>query len=364
MTPSASLAAFLAEGVEAGLFAGAAAAVAGPDGILAEAYSGSARVEPAGDAAPSGPGTLWDLASLTKPLAGTTLVLGLADGGALALSDEIGRFGDAWRRSRFEGVTLRRLLEHEAGLVGWYPCYARGEGRAAYRRTLADLDPEAPPGQRSLYSCPGYLLLSEAVETAAGGDLSSEFDRRVAAPLGLVGDLTFAPEASRCAGGERDDASERELVSRMGLSWSGFRTGVVTGQANDGNAFRRARGVSLNAGLFGTARAVAEVGRALLVGDPRLLRDATVEEVLKPAGRAAGRPYRLGWQAATAEGSGGPALSAASFGHTGFTGTSLFVDPVAGRVLVLLSNRLHPDARPADLKPFRRRFHEAGLALS
>lgn len=364
MTPSASLAAFLAEGVAAGLFAGAAAVVAGRDGVLAEAYSGSARVEPAEEAAAAGPGTLWDLASLTKPLAGTTLVLGLADAGALALPDEVGRYGDAWRRSRFEGVTLARLLEHTAGLVGWYPCYVRGEGRAAYRRTLAGLDPEAPPGRATLYSCPGYLLLSEAVETASGADLASLFAERVAGPLGLGDDLTFAPEPARCAGGERDDATERGLVAGMGLSWAGFRSGVVNGEPNDGNAFRRARGVSLNAGLFGTARAVAGVGRALLLRDPRLLGEATVEEVLRPPDPGEARPYRLGWQTATVEGSGGPALSPASLGHTGFTGSSLFVDPAAGRVLVLLSNRLHPDARPGDPKAFRRRFHEAALALT
>jgi len=156
--------ALLEEGVDRGWFAGAAAVVSGEEGIREELYVGDARVEPEGESAPVGPETLWDLASTTKPLAGAALVLALTERRQLALEDTIGRFGDAYKKTRFDGVTLERLLTHSAGLAAWYPCYVKGEGRAAYRRALTEVDPAGPPGRAVLYSCLGYLLLVEGRE--------------------------------------------------------------------------------------------------------------------------------------------------------------------------------------------------------
>lgn len=355
----------LDEGLERGLFAGASAVVAGREGVLLERHAGAARVAPEGEESPAGPETLWDLASLTKPLAGAALALGLARDGALSLDDPIARFHDLFRRTRFDGVTLRLLLLHRAGLQAWYPCYVKGEGRKAYAKTLAGVDPAGPPGRAVLYSCLGYLLLAEALELAAAAPLDALFRERVAAPLGLAADLLFSPEGrdrGRAAGGERDDATERRMAAERRLSYVGFRSGVVNGEANDGNAWRRAAGVSLNAGLFGTARAVAEAGRAWLAGDPRLGREEDLAGAVRNATPEAEEHRGLGWQMATTPGSAGEPLSRAAYGHTGFTGASLFVDPERGRVFVLLANRLHPEARGGDVNAFRRRFHEAALA--
>ncbi|HEV8269370.1 MAG TPA: serine hydrolase domain-containing protein [Thermoanaerobaculia bacterium] len=358
--------ALLSEGIERGFFAGAAAVVESEDGILLERYVGDARVEPASEKAAASRETLWDLASLTKPIAGAALALALRDAGLLALSDPLGRFGDVFKKTRFDGVDLRRLLTHTAGLVDWYPCYVRGEGRAAYRRTLAAIDPDGKPGSMVRYSCPGFLLLADIVETVAGETLDVSFRRRVAEPLGLSTDLLYlTPGATtaRAAGGERDDATERRMTKERGLTYAGFRTGVVNGEPNDGNAYRRAGGVSLNAGLFGTARAVAAVGRAWLSRDPALLQESSFVEATADATTEFDEGRGLGWQLARTPESAGAGLSPKAFGHTGFTGGSLFVDPDATRVFVLLSNRVHPDARPVDMNAFRRRFHEAALAL-
>ncbi len=366
MSPADSLSALLDEGLERGFFPGAAAVVADASGLLREEYRGDAVVEPSGSRTAAGPGTLWDLASLTKPLAGAALVLALAEGRALALDDGIGRFHDLFRRTRFDGVTLRALLLHAAGLAAWFPCYVRGEGRAAYRRALSEADAERPPGRGVTYSCLGYLLLAEAVETAAAAPLDLLFRERVAAPLELAADLLFAPgegDRPRCAGGERDDATERRMVAERGLAYGGFRTGIVTGEANDGNAWRRGAGVSLNAGLFGTARAVAAAARAWLARDPRLLREASVADAVSCGTEGLGERRGLGWQLASETNGAGPALHASSFGHTGFTGSSVWIDPRAGRVYVLLANRLHPDARAVDMNEVRRRFHEAASRL-
>ena len=360
MTASPRLTALLHEGLGTGHFAGAGAGIASSAGILGTAFAGDARVEPAAERSAATARTLWDLASLTKPLAGAALVLRLAEERCLGLDDPIGRFDDLFKATRFHGTTLRFLLAHTSGMASWFPCYCRGEGRAAYRKTLAGLDVAARPGTEVLYSCLGYLVLADAVERASGFPLDRLFRDRVAGPLGLGDDLLFAPEGkdlSRCAGGERDDATERQRTASLGLRYAGFRTGVVNGEANDGNAARRAAGLSLNAGLFGTLEAVLEAGRAWLLGDPRLLGEGSFREAVRVQTGDLEGARGLGWQMSTDENAGGPALSPGAYGHTGFTGGSLFVDPGRDRVYALLSNRLHPDARGVDMNAFRRRLH-------
>ena len=208
---------------------------------------------------------------------------------------------------------------------------------------------------------------SEIVERAAGTHIDALFRERIASPLDLSENLLFSPSSSedlaRAAGGERDDATERAMTTDRKLKYGGFREGVVNGQVNDGNAYRRGNGVSLNAGLFGTAEAAAALGRAWLARDGRLLPERFFVEATENATVGLGEDRGFGWQLASTPGSAGEPLGAAAYGHTGFTGASLFVDPVRGRVAVLLTNRLHPDARPVEMNTFRRRFHEIAAAL-
>ncbi len=367
MSAAAPIRGLVEEGIDRGFFPGAAALVLEEGTVLAEVYAGDARVEPETERAEASAKTLWDLASLTKPIAGAAILLALAEARLLTLDDPLGRFHDLYKKMKFEGVTLRRLLSHSAGLMPWFPCYVRGEGRVAYRAALAQLDAAAPPGTAAVYSCPGYLLLADVAERALGTPIDVFFRERFAVPLGLAKDLLFDPgdgEESRAAGGERDDATERRMVQDRGLRYAGFRDGVVNGEVNDGNAYRRGAGVSLNAGLFGTARAVAAAGRAWMERDARLLTEGSIEEALADATPGLEEARGLGWQLATTKGSPGAVLSPRAFGHTGFTGGSFFVDPEGRRVFVLLTNRLHPDARAVDMNAFRRRFHEAALSIS
>jgi CubicO group peptidase (beta-lactamase class C family) len=361
------LRALLDEGLERGFFAGASALVVSESETLAERHVGDARVEPASERRAAGPDTLWDLASLTKPLAGATLVLSLASEKTLSLDDCVSRFEDRWRKSFLEGISVRRLLAHTGGLVDWFPVYSRGEGRAAYARTLGEIDAAAIPGTKVIYSCPGYLFLSEIVERVAGAPIDDLFRERIANPLHLSKNLLFSPSSpedlARAAGGERGDATERAMTADRGLRYGGFRQGVVNGQANDGNAYRRGNGVSLNAGLFGTAEAAAALGRAWLARDERLLPERFFAIATENATAGLGEDRGLGWQLASTKGSAGEPLGPAAYGHTGFTGASLFVDPLRSRVAVLLANRLHPDARAVEMNAFRRRFHEIAAAL-
>ena len=336
---------YLADEREAGSFPGAAALVGSEDAVLFEAVVGQASVEPGREEATSG--TLWDLASLTKPLC--TGALAAAAGAGLPLDAAPGRYLPLWKKTCFDGITVERLLTHTSGLPAWFPLYARGEGAEAYRRTLAGIEPETAPGERVVYSDLNFLLLGDLLEIVLGAPLESAFEALVAGPSGSSARFRPAREEV-CAATEKDDRVERAMTEARGLKYAGFRTGVVRGEVHDGNAFRRG-GVAGHAGLFATARDVWRLARAWLDPDrARLARDRT-------AGLSEARG--LAWQGRRGAGSAIDAMSPNAFGHTGFTGTSVWIDPDARRVAVLLTNRIHPVVREIPFNEVRQRFHAA-----
>jgi len=334
---------FLRREIEEGWFPGGSALIGSGDAVLEEAAAGSAAVEPETD--PLDADTLFDLASLTKPLAASALAWSV--GAALPLDAAPGRFLPEWKRTRFDGITIESLLTHTSGLAAWFPLYARGEGAAAYRRTLADLEPERPPGAAVVYSDLNFLLLAHVLESVLAAPLDRAFAELIAAPAGAS--ARFLPEpGTKTAATEMGDRVERAMTARLGLSYAGFRNGVVRGDVHDGNAFRRG-GVSANAGLFGTARDVWRLARTWLDGS----RAAWVGERTPELPESRG----LGWQRSRGAGSAIPEMSSESFGHTGFTGTSVWVDPRRDRIAVLLTNRVHPTVPEASFHEVRKRFH-------
>ncbi|HVE66787.1 MAG TPA: serine hydrolase domain-containing protein, partial [Thermoanaerobaculia bacterium] len=248
----------------------------------------------------------------------------------------------------FEGVTIETLLTHTSGLPAWLPLYAWGEGPAAYRRTLGGIEPEARPGERVTYSDLNFLLLGEILETHFSAPLDLVFVDLVRGRSG--GAAAFLPGRAGTAATEKDDATERAMAAGMGISYPRFRAGVVWGEVHDGNAFRRG-GVAGNAGLFGTARDVWELSRPWLEPALRPLTGDRTPALSEARG--------LAWQGSRGAGSWVPAMPASAFGHTGFTGTSVWIDPEGGTIAVLLSNRIHPAVRGTDFNAVRRRFHEA-----
>lgn len=351
MTP---LAGFLEEEIAAGSFPGASALVASAEGVVDEAHAGLASVLPEqSDGSPVGDETLFDLASLTKPLCAGALAREAVSHG-LDLSAPPGRFFPGWKRTRYEGISIEHLLTHTSGLAAWFPVYARGEGAAAYRRTLAELEPEKAPGEAVVYSDLGMLVFGEVLEAFFSAPVDRMFADLVAGPAESAARY-LPPDPLACAATEADDATERAMAAELGVAYAGFRSGVVRGDVHDGNAFRRG-GVSAHAGLFGTARDVWRLAVPWLdAGRGEFTRDRTPD-----LAEARG----LAWQGARGAGSVEPgSLSSRSFGHTGFTGTSLWIDPDAERVFVLLTNRVHPEVRERDFNPVRRRFHDVVAGL-
>ena len=335
----------LARELDAGSFPGAVALVGTAETVLEVAAIGRSVVEP--EDIPATDGTVYDLASLTKPLAcGAVAAAALAN---LDISSPPGRYLPEWKATRYDGITLESLLVHTSGLPAWYPVYSRGEGAAAYRRTLASIEGEARPGERVIYSDLNFLVFGEVLEVHFSAPLDETFAALVAAPAASA--ARFLPGRSKSvAATEKGDATERRMAAEMGISYPRFRDGVVWGDVHDGNAYRRG-GVAGNAGLFGAAADVWALARPWL--DParrELTRDRTPE-----LAEARG----LAWQGRRGAGSAVAGMSDSAFGHTGFTGTSLWIDPEADRIAILLTNRIHPEVKSIDFNAVRKRFHEA-----
>ena len=361
---AAAIGPWLAGKVREDFFPGAAWAVGDARRLIDEGAVGDACVAPRPIAATAA--TLYDLASLTKPLATGLLAIRLQSEGRLRLEDRVDRFLPEWRPDVDAApLTLLDLLTHRSGLPAWLPLYARAEdvpGRIAF---VAGTAPAHAPLLGVTYSCPNYLLAAFAIERAGGAPLDRLFERLVLGPSG-VGDLGFRPDPAlrpRIAATEMGNAHERSLAGPLAAGYNGWRRELIWGEVHDHNAWTLG-GVAGNAGLFGTARAVWSLARVFLRGGPGLLGDGERALFGHDFTPGLNQARAVGFQLAATPGcSAGPALSPRSFGHTGFTGTSLWIDPEAERIAVLLTNRVHPVHRDRDLHPIRREFNTLARAL-
>jgi CubicO group peptidase (beta-lactamase class C family) len=361
---AADLDAWLAGKVREDAFPGAAWAVGDGRRLLAEGAAGDAIVVP--DRIPSSPRTLYDLASLTKPLATALVAVRLQSVGRLRLEDRVDRWLPEWRPAGdAPPLTLLDLLTHRSGLAAWLPLYARAQDVPARIAFVAGVPPAHPPLLGVTYSCPNYLLAGFAIERAGGAPLDRLFETLVTGPLG-IDDLGYRPdpkERRRIAATETGNVHERSLAGPLADGYNGWRRDLIWGDVHDHNAWSLG-GIAGNAGLFGTARAVWSLARVFLPGGAEFLDES--ERVLFGHDFTPGlnQARAVGFQLAATPGcSAGPALSPRAFGHTGFTGTSLWIDPAADRIAVLLTNRGHPVHRDRDLHPLRREFNALARAL-
>ncbi len=344
--------------VDSGSASAAVAVVGGGRRLQWNRAAGWARGGPPAGR-PAGAATWFDYGSLTKPFV-ATLALALDRTGELPLGTRIGDvLGGADRR--LAALPLAELLRHRSGLAGWAPLYARCRSLAEVEALL--LSGALLGASAGTYSDLDYLLWGLAAERALGRPLAALARERVLAPLGVDGSIAVVPgDLPRVAESRMDSGREVELAARQGVAVPRLPPPPI-GLPQDGNA-RFLAGLATPAapgaasdllwgfaGLFGTAAALWRLGEEWL--EPRLLLHR--EDVA--AALAGGGPFALGWwRRRSRGGGGGPALSAGSFGHTGFAGGSLWIDPRRSRVFVLLAHRVDP---ATNLNRWRRRFHAA-----
>lgn len=337
------LSALLARGLEAGLYLGAVCALVNSDGrVLAEGQVGEAQPGITADA-----DTVWDLASLTKPVATATSLLILAQEGQVHLDEEVVHFLPGAGAS-LAGITLRHCMTHVSGLKPWEQLHSHGLTPQQALDRVLHAERSRPPLTGYAYSDLGYILLGEVVGAVAGMAIDEFARRYIFEPLGMES-TTYRPGP--------------ELAPRMAATRCADRGRVLVGEVHDGNCATLG-GVAGHAGLFGSCRDLARYATMLLRGgsgpDGSILCPLAVREMGRNQNPPGLNGHTLGWFARP---SGylpaGDFLPADTFGHTGFTGTSLLIAPSLGIVVILLTNRVYCERDGSEFLRFRRRFHNA-----
>ncbi len=291
--------------------------------------------------------TRYDLASLTKVVATLPCVLRLYSDGELSLDDVVSRFisSAGWFQNPSLGdVTIRELLTHTSGLPSWRPLFAWTSDRLT---ALANLL-QTPLEQRGthVYSDLGFILLGAIIERVSKLRLDAFAERYVFAPLKMDATGYLPPIDAPIAATED----------------CGWRNKLLEGVVHDENAYRF-DGVAGHAGVFGTASDLALYAQAWMSYDSRLGKESVLREATRVHAESDISRRGLGWLLRGQDSFAGTRASATGFGHTGFTGTSLWIEPDEDRFVVLLTNRVHPSRRcGAGIHALRRAFHDAAAA--
>ena len=328
--------ALLEEGLRDGCYPGAVAACGCGDTVFAISHVGKISE--------NGPdvnvNTRYDMASLSKIIGPTMLALRAIEEGDLTLWDKLERFFPDCPEDK-KAITIRHLMTHTAGFNPAFWLSEVAESPEDALRALLERPLDTPIGAEVHYSCMGYITLGKVLETVYGKPLDVLARERVFEPLGLE-NTCYCPE-------NKDNIAATEVDKETGIAWQGI--------VHDENA-RFLRGVSANAGVFSDIHDMIKLAQMLATGGKGFLSRGMLKKAIAFQEGDANVRRGLGFHlAGTPENYMGDLFPAESFGHTGFTGTSLAIDPHTGFFVILLSNRVHPTRETTKLFRFRRKMH-------
>ncbi len=342
----------LKEAIAQRAFPAASIAIVHCGRLVALQAFGRFTYEPSSPAA--SPATLFDLASLSKVVATTPMAMLLYERGLLDLEAPVAAIVpefdscpafDSSKDLRRSEVTVRMLLSHSSGLPAYEKLFLQAHSRDELLRAAFATPLAADPGARAEYSDIGFIILGVALERLADESLNQFCQRDVFAPLGMI-HTTFNPPAEIRA---QIPPTAHEQT---------FRGRIIQGEVQDENASVLG-GVGGHAGVFSTAEDVAKYAHAMLIGGRPILRRETVALFTRRQSVPAGTSRALGWDTPSGVSQSGKYFSPQSFGHLGYTGTSLWIDPERQLSITLLTNRTWPDGSNHAIKQIRPRFHDA-----
>ena len=359
----------LQSAVDEGVFPGAQLAVRLHGELQCVIVAGRLSSEPS--SLPVQPTTLYDLASLTKPLATGTSLLLLAQRAKVTLEDPVQKVLSELEGMPIGQATVKDLLTHRSGLPGWRPFYGRlgtegvvpgpsGRNPAVTQQVLKMIRDEPllyARGERCVYSDLGFMLLGLLVERLSGMALDRWYEHAVVRPL-RADPMMFCPTARGTQLNVMCPMIDASCIAPT--EWDERRNRLLCGEVHDENAAAM-DGVAGHAGLFGTAESVLAVSGAWLHGyhgRESILAGEFVRQFTTRQESVARSSWALGWDTPSAPSSSGSSFSERSFGHLGFTGTSLWIDPLRELEVVLLSNRVYPNRRNEKIKAFRPWIHD------
>ena len=354
----------MTEAVSKGLFPGAVLLVHHRQQVLFEAY-GSASLAP--EQAAMTQDTLFDLASLTKAVATTTITMCLIADRQISLNDPVSRFIPDFLSQDRQAITLFHLLTHSSGLPDWRPFYREVSrltqeqsgvrnivGSKSLLYELIHQEPLVyPTGSKSLYSDLGFILLGEIIEKVAQKSLDEFCQERIFTPLQMK-DTFFLPLYTEH---QIQVARTRRIAATENCSW---RDRVLRGEVHDENAHIMG-GVAGHAGLFSTAQDLYTFLKTLLKclrGENGFFPQSMIKAFLTRQTRVPDTCWALGWTTPSEPSTSGQCFSPQSFGHLGFTGTSIWVDPEVDLIVIFLTNRIHPSRENDQIRLFRPFLHD------
>ncbi|HEX8774203.1 MAG TPA: serine hydrolase domain-containing protein [Pyrinomonadaceae bacterium] len=361
-----NISSMLAGHIAAGDFPSAVYVVAEGGRVIFADAMGQAVNEPAPRQHAANLDTIYDLASLTKPLVTGLLCARRIECGEFSLDDEVRLHLPEFDRPDKRTITLGQLLTHTSGLPAWLPLYIEAEKSADVLRVIAERPLEAAPGARVRYSDLGFITLGRLLENLSGAPLAELARREIFDPL-LLERTFFNPDASlraEVAACELGNGYEREMCREMKMrEWANWREQLIWGEVHDGNAHFLG-GAAGHAGLFSTARETLRLAQQFVPGSTLVLRPATCALFRTNMTEGMEEARSVAWQLAVTDGStAGPSLPPDSFGHTGFTGTSCWIDAARERIFILLTNRTHARSLPfVNINSVRRSFHRLAVA--
>ncbi len=358
-------ASILAEGVATGAFPGASIEVGRRARAIWRESFGAHTYEP--DATPCDQTTIFDVASLTKVIATTTLAMRAVDERLLGVDDAVARWLPEWQGSDREAVTIRDLLAHASGLPAYLPFFRDHTGRVEFEPAICRLPLEYRPRSQAVYSDLGFMLLGFILEDVRAGHRRRQIEAAGIPVLSGVLDVAsqlrsqFRTVASFITSDPLSFNPPRAWRPRIApTEVDPWRGRLLTGEVHDENAWALG-GAAGHAGLFATASAVGAFARAVLrtLGGERILAEpATFHDFIRRSD-VPGSSRALGWDTMLPTSSCGTLMSPTSIGHTGFTGASLWIDWERDLYIVLLTNRVHPSRDNERLRQFRPKIHDA-----
>ena len=334
--------ALIERGISEKVFPGAVAYIAEGNGVsYCEAF-GHRMCTP--EIKPMQCDTIFDLASLTKPIVTGTLIMRLVEEGTLELNDPIQNYLPECIHPQ---VTISHLLTHTSGLPAWRATYLESKTKVGLVNYLGQMPLEYPTGTQVVYSCLGYILLGKLLERLTEEPLNALAQRWIFQPLEMNWTCYNPPLTwtDRCAATEDSNSFEKRMVDYKPHNW---REGVIIGEVHDENAHFLG-GVSGNAGLFSTAADVGKFCQMLTNGGNDVLRLESIKRMATVHTTGLNESRGIGWII----------LEDGSLYHTGFTGTSIRVNIQRKMCAILLTNRGHPDASRPGIVDFRAKFYQS-----
>ena len=343
----------LVEAVRSSFFPGGVAVVGRGGKLVSEWALG--HLDYGDESPPASVDTIYDVASLTKVVVTATLAMILCEGGKLRLDARVRECLPEFAGDEKEGATVADLLSHSSGILWWKDFYRSvqedwsiAEVKKWYVKEICLLPLDYPTRTKSVYSDLGTILLGEILERAAGRPLDEMARDEVFEPLGM-GHTWFKPPPSL-----------KDRIAPTGRS--SWRDRFLVGEVHDDNAFAMG-GVAPHAGLFSTGRDLAAFAQTMLNGgvleDRRVVERSTVELFTRRVDRIPASSRALGWDTPSRESTAGRYFSSSSYGHLGFTGTSVWIDPIRDLFVVLLTNRMSPSLDQETINDVRASFHDA-----